>query len=1028
MFSYCKKYFNFLIFLFLSTLNTFGTTYYIKSTGNNSNSGTSIANAWLGISKINTTTFVAGDSILFEANTTFNGSIYIAPSSYGTTKKPIFFGSYGNGKAKIYSGNSDGFFAYNNGGFILDNLIFEGSGYTTNTGYGVYFFMDLTGNKKLDYIVLRNLEIQGYLRAGIQILSWPTDASRSGYSNIKLNNCVAHHNGLAGIAMAGYYKLTDTLYSHKNMEITHCIAHHNDGLSGQNNHTGNGIIIGQVDSCVMAFCEAYENGKNSDFPNAGPAGIWAWDSKHVRIEYCYSHHNRSKTVDGDGFDLDGGVQNSIMQYNYAHDNDGPGILIAQFTGARKMKNNIVRYNISERDGKGLGMLIWSGDPAGTITTEKIDVYNNTIYVDTIGNSLANAAMAVYNNYGAVKDIRICNNIFLAKNGANLVDLNKCLNLKFYNNSYYDFGNGYKFKDNATTYSSIITWRTATNQEIYNGKNVGYRINPNLINAGKAGAVLNADSIRTISAYRFRTISGLIGKGIFIDTLLGIQNLTKDFFGDTVNFSKQYSIGAHEILLPKPLFNVKNNCVNKSFTFENLSENSTAYEWNFGDGNTSKSKLPNHIYKIAGSYTVTLKVWGKYGYMDSLKKTVQVYELPKANFSASNVCLNDSLSILNSSTNSTQYKWYFGNGDSSVKIFNKLRYKLSGNYKIKLQVSNQSLCFDTIEKAIVVYNMPKANFSADNVCLNDSVSLLDSSINALSVKWDLSTGDSINNQRNPKFLFKNSGNYPIKLTTISADGCMDSITKKVEVYSKPKANFTSNTVCLNTPTIFTNLSTDSCTYSWFLTTKDSSSLKNTQYTFAKNGNYSVRLNVKNKFNCKDSIIQTVVVKALPSATFTVIKKGSLFSFKPIDSLKKQYYWQLKDTVAYSTQLEYKARQDGNFTVKLMVTDSSGCDSTNELIIPYQKVSVKSLNNPLNLSATPNPFSGNLNVTYFLPNNQEISITIIDNLGREISIQNNDYQMAGQHQFLLNANYFPNAGIYILRFNIGGQLNFLKVVKN
>jgi cyclophilin family peptidyl-prolyl cis-trans isomerase len=41
-------------------------------------------------------------------------------------------------------------------------------------------------------------------------------------------------------------------------------------------------------------------------------------------------------------------------------------------------------------------------------------------------------------------------------------------------------------------------------------------------------------------------------------------------------------------------------------FENKSQKADSYEWNFGDGTTSKEMTPNHDYKLSGNYTVTLK--------------------------------------------------------------------------------------------------------------------------------------------------------------------------------------------------------------------------------------------------------------------------------------------------------------------------------------------------------------------------------------------------------------------------------------
>ena len=59
--------------------------------------------------------------------------------------------------------------------------------------------------------------------------------------------------------------------------------------------------------------------------------------------------------DGDGFDLDGGSIECVLQYNYSHDNDGAGHPRLHLPlRAMADRGNIVRYNICECDAVKLG--------------------------------------------------------------------------------------------------------------------------------------------------------------------------------------------------------------------------------------------------------------------------------------------------------------------------------------------------------------------------------------------------------------------------------------------------------------------------------------------------------------------------------------------------------------------------------------------------------------------------------------------------------------------------------------------------
>jgi hypothetical protein len=71
-----------------------GNTYYVSPSGNDSNPGTQ-AQPWKTISKVNSSSFSADDSVLFARGGTWRERLNI--SSSGTSGHPITFGAYGTG-------------------------------------------------------------------------------------------------------------------------------------------------------------------------------------------------------------------------------------------------------------------------------------------------------------------------------------------------------------------------------------------------------------------------------------------------------------------------------------------------------------------------------------------------------------------------------------------------------------------------------------------------------------------------------------------------------------------------------------------------------------------------------------------------------------------------------------------------------------------------------------------------------------------------------------------------------------------
>jgi uncharacterized repeat protein (TIGR02059 family) len=92
------KKFLIITFIFIS-IAVNAKNYYVKSTGNNNNTGLSNAQAWETISKVNASSFSPGDTIFFNKGDTWRETLII-PSS-GSAGQPIVFFSYGTGNKPI---------------------------------------------------------------------------------------------------------------------------------------------------------------------------------------------------------------------------------------------------------------------------------------------------------------------------------------------------------------------------------------------------------------------------------------------------------------------------------------------------------------------------------------------------------------------------------------------------------------------------------------------------------------------------------------------------------------------------------------------------------------------------------------------------------------------------------------------------------------------------------------------------------------------------------------------------------------
>jgi gliding motility-associated-like protein len=127
---------------------------------------------------------------------------------------------------------------------------------------------------------------------------------------------------------------------------------------------------------------------------------------------------------------------------------------------------------------------------------------------------------------------------------------------------------------------------------------------------------------------------------------------------------------------------------------------SAYQWKFGDGNSSSEKEPVHIYPNPGNYSVSLSISTPQNCISNLTlPVVHVAPSPDAKFVMSDTMVTyfePTVMLTNNSLGATTWQWDFGDGAQSWRDWNAShQYKDTGNYTIRLIVNNNYGCQDTL---------------------------------------------------------------------------------------------------------------------------------------------------------------------------------------------------------------------------------------------------------------------------------------------------------------------------------------------
>lgn len=401
-----------------------------------------------------------------------------------------------------------------------------------------------------------------------------------------------------------------------------------------------------------------------------------------------------------------------------------------------------------------------------------------------------------------------------------------------------------------------------------------------------------------------------------------------------------------------------SCAPKTIQFTNLSvpggNGTPSYLWDFGDGNTSTLQNPAHTYNTQGNYKVSLVITNSNGCTQTLTKNnyIKLVQKPVINFTATNTSsckVPVTINFTNGTTGGSSYFWDFGDGTSSTQQTPSHTYTTTGNYNVKLVVTNASGCKDSIIKtAFVKAGILKASFiSTSSLCVGNSMTFTNTTVQAAnSYTWQFGNGAS-SATAGVQYTYPAAGTYTARL--IADYGiCKDTASKTITVNPKPALQFATNkaTFCSLPATVqFSNTTSGASSYTWQFGNGNTATQQSPSYTYTAAGNYTVKLIATSANGCTDSLKKTDLIKIqIPTATLTATPAAGCLPATPVFTATitanepiTSYNWNFGDGTTSScsscatTQHTYNAA--GTYTVTLTYTTATGCSKTVQTTVKY-----------------------------------------------------------------------------------------------
>jgi len=304
------------------------------------------------------------------------------------------------------------------------------------------------------------------------------------------------------------------------------------------------------------------------------------------------------------------------------------------------------------------------------------------------------------------------------------------------------------------------------------------------------------------------------------------------------------------------------CDDFTVNFQNQSNSSSiiAYQWNFGDGNTSTQPAPSHTYADTGRYKASLFITGPNGCTGLDSTIVIVYPGFVPSFTYTGSCYQTPFNFHDATTTAygivDSWLWNFGDGSTASTIKNpNHNYAAPATVNVELFVTSSKGCEKTINKTVLVRDKPDLHlpFKDTLICSIDTLPLIATGTGTF--VWGPNYNIINPNTSNPLVYPHDTTTYYVTLTDQS---CVNTDSIKVNVLQFIKVNLGLDSSICKTDTFRLHPVSHALGYIWTASTGEVvAPIKYPLVQPLTNTYYYVKANLG---KCEDR--DTVLIKSIP----------------------------------------------------------------------------------------------------------------------------------------------------------------------